>query len=142
MDALRFTNGTDFFEMTIAVEEDRSLPSYEDACANVAVQSQGFNGRSHCWISKSELQEFCRGLIILENARNGTTSLHSMSTGDLSVRIFSVSSLGHLAIQGVVGRHVLIHRGGFPHSISFGFEFDPSQLAAAVRLDWVRRYGV
>lgn len=142
METPRFTNGTDFFEMAIAVEEDRFLPSYEDGRATAAVRSDEFSGRSHCWISNSELHEFCRGLIALENVRNGSTKLTSMSPGELSIRIFSVSPLGHMAIQGTVGQHVFAAQGGFPHSISFGFEFDPSQLAAVVRLGWVRRYGV
>lgn len=52
---------------------------------------------------------------------------------------FSIDSLGHMGVCGKTGYNVLNGSNLFPHSVTFGFEFDPSQLAKATKVDWVRK---
>jgi hypothetical protein len=54
--------------------------------------------------------------------------------------VHSVTSRGHIAVSGKTGYLIQHESGGFWHSVEFGFEFDPSQLASATKLAWVSRY--
>ena len=65
--------------------------------------------------------------------------LESMAPDRLRFVIRSVDSCGHMALEGATGRQVLREHFQPWHSVTFGFEFDPSQLVKAVSVDWVRR---
>jgi hypothetical protein len=54
-------------------------------------------------------------------------------------QIFSVDSLGHMGVRGKTGFEVINGTDFFPHSVTFGFEFEPSQLVSAVKVDWVKK---
>ena len=66
--------------------------------------------------------------------------LESISPGELHVRVHSVTSRGQVAVSGKTGYPIQHESCGFWHAVEFGFEFDPSQLAAATKLAWVTRY--
>ena len=65
--------------------------------------------------------------------------LESMAPDELRLVIRSVDSSGHMAVEGATGHQVLREHSRPWHSLTFGFEFDPSQLVKAVSIDWVRR---
>ncbi len=75
----------------------------------------------------------------LERERRGQALLESISPGELSLRIRSIDSRGHIAVEGFTGYG--IQRDLFRpwHAVHFGFEFDPSQLVHAVHVDWIKR---
>ena len=137
---LRFWQGENYFELEVAPEEDVSLQSYGDAYVTVEVSSNGFRGHNDLWVSAEGLRGFCRALVALEASRRGTAELESISPDELRLKVHSVTSRGHVAVSGKTGYLIQHESGGFWHSVEFGFEFDPSQLASATKLSWVARY--
>ncbi|MBC7910942.1 MAG: hypothetical protein H7Y30_10610 [Pyrinomonadaceae bacterium] len=137
---LRFSEGENYFELEVSPEEDANLPSFDDAHVTVEVCSNGFRGHNDLWVSSNSLHDFCRALVALEVSRQGMAQLESISPGELQVNVHSVTSRGHIAVSGKMGYLVQHENGSFWHAVEFGFEFDPSQLASAVKLPWVSRY--
>jgi hypothetical protein len=137
---LRFWQGENYLELDASPEEDASLQSYGDAYVTVAVCSNGFRGHNDLWVSGESLRRFCRALVALEASRRGAAELESISPDELHLKVHSVTSRGHVAVSGRTGYLVQHESGGFWHAVEFGFEFDASQLASAVKLPWVSRH--
>jgi hypothetical protein len=137
---LRFCEGENYFELKVSPEENVSLQSYGDAYITVEVSSSGFRGHNDLWVSSESLRGFCRALVTLEASRRGEAELESMSPEELHLKVHSITSRGHMAVFGKTGYLVQHESGGFWHAVEFGFEFDPSQLAAAAKLPWMLRY--
>lgn len=45
-----------------------------------------------------------------------------------------------MAVIGKTGYVVTNSRGGYWHSVEFGFDFDPSILIKIVKTEWVEKY--
>jgi hypothetical protein len=120
-------------------QENEDLPSKGDAYVTIKLSSNGFSGQNSLWVLSESLFYFCRSLIVLEKTRKGEALLESISPGELNLQIFSIDSLGHMGVRGKTGFNVLNSTDLFPHSVTFGFEFDPSQLVKATKVDWVRK---
>ncbi|RYH43526.1 MAG: hypothetical protein EON54_17255 [Alcaligenaceae bacterium] len=140
MEPLLFSNGEDFLEMHLQVEEDSSLPSHGDAYVTMRVASAGFTGHNDFWIQADALRNFAADLVRLDGSLSGQANLESISPNELNLTVRSVSSRGHLAIAGSLGYEVRRENSTFWHSAAFGFEFEPAQLAMACQHDLVRRY--
>jgi hypothetical protein len=124
----------------LSVEPDASLPSYGDAALWIHVASHGYTGQSKTWVFKEALSNFCSSLLQLERTLKGEATLASISPNKLALRVFAVSSRGHLAIEGSAGDHVHDSNRTYWHAVSFGFEFEPSQLAEALSRSWVTHH--
>ena len=140
MSFLRLHNVDDFFEMAVAIEEDHTLQNFGDAYITIKVQSHGFVGHNDVWVTGDAFASFCRSLLALERSLSGEAVLESISPKELKLRIRSVSCRGHLAVEGETGHRIRGQNGLYWHSVSFGIEFEPSQLTRAVKLPWVQRY--
>lgn len=136
---IRFENNMNYFELDMAMQETDDLPSKGDAYVTVKVHSNGYSGQNDLWVSSISLHHFCRNLIDLEKRRKGEALLESMSPDELYLQIFSIDSLGHMGPKGNTGYTVFKGSDIFPHSVTFGFEFDPSQLIKAAKVDWVKK---
>jgi hypothetical protein len=75
---------------------------------------------------------FFTALVALERNRRGEAAMESMSPDKLVLRIRSVHSCGHMAVEGSIGCHVQREHSHPWHALHFGFEFDRSYLAKAV----------
>lgn len=113
-------------------------PAEEDAYITIRVQSSGFSGSNDLWVNGADFKSFCRQLVELEKSRKGEARLSSISPDELSLTIKSIDSLGRVAVVGDTGYSVHIGQQTDEHRVTFGFEFDPSQLAAAVVTPWVK----
>ena len=140
MTVMRFSDAANFFEMGVAIEEDRSVQSFGDAYVTIKVQSSDFSGHNDLWIFGTDMAKFCSALVRLERELRGSASVESVSPDELQLKVSSVTSRGHLAVQGKTGYEVRRENSVHWHSVSFGFEIEPSQLSEAVRLPWVGRY--
>jgi hypothetical protein len=140
MSILRLQNIDDYFEMEVAIEEDHTLPNHGDAYITIKIQSHGFSGHNDLWVTGDEFASFCRSVVALEKSLSGEAVLKSISPNELRLCIRSISSRGHLAVEGETGYQIQGENGSFWHSVSFGIEFEPSQLSEAVKLPWVQRY--
>ena len=140
MDKLRLQRHDDLFEMTVSPERDAALQNFGDAHVIIKVQSHGFVGHNNTWIDGRAMVAFSRRLCLLDKTLKGEASVSGISPGELSLKVPSVSSFGHLAVEGTIGSHFQGEHGAYFHSITFGFEFDQEQLRAAVVLPWIQRY--
>lgn len=138
---IRFEDKNNYLELDIAMQEKDDLPSKGDAYITIKLHSNGYAGHNDLWVSYESLCNFCRNLIELEKKRKGETILESVSPGELYLQILSIDSLGHVGLKGTTGFQVFEGTDLFPHSVTFGFEFDPSQLEKAVKVDWIRFNG-
>jgi hypothetical protein len=136
---LRFENQEDFVEIGLANQETADLPSRGDAYLTVRVSSAGFSGHNDLWVLGHSLRAFCTALIALEHERRGEAAIEAISPGELTLKIRSVDSRGHMSIEGSTGYDVHRENSRPWHAIHFGFEFDPSQLTKAVSVEWVRK---
>jgi predicted phage tail protein len=140
MCVLRFENNQDAFEMAVSSEEDASLQSFGDAYVAVKVQSHGFTGHNDLSVLGSAMREFCQQLCQLNKTLKGEASLSGISPGEVQIKVRSVSSFGHVAVEGTTGYRVQGRHSSYFHAVTFGFEFDQEQLVAAAELPWVQRY--
>ena len=136
---IRFEDHKNFFELDLAMQETQDLPSKGDGYITIRVNSNGYSGHNDLWVSSESLRCFCCGLVDLEKKRKGEALLESISPGELYLQIFSVDSLGHIGVRGKTGFEVINGTDLFPHSVTFGFEFEPSQLVKAIKVDWVKK---
>ena len=126
--------------MGVSIEEDADLSSHGDAYITLIARSRGFTGHNDLWVLGSEMVAFCQQLLRLNQALKGEARLTGISPGELEVKVRSVSSGGHIAVEGATGYHVQGRHGLYFHAVTFGFEFDQDQLQRAVALPWVRWY--
>ena len=139
MEPLKFTDRSNSFELDVEID-DSTTPSRGDARVVAATTSSTFSGRGNGWVSQHGMERFCEALIALEHSLRGEAKLQSMSPGAVELLIRSVTSRGHVAVEGKLGKLIYSRDSQFWHSVSFGFEFDQSQLTSAVALPWVRHY--
>lgn len=140
MSLLTLRSGDSFFEMGVAIEEGPSLPAQGDAYVTIKVQSKGFAGHNDLWVQSEAMHAFCSALITLERNLKGEAALEAISPGELSLKVCSANSRGGVGIVGTIGYHVQNESTEYLRAVSFGFEFESSQLSAAVKLPWVKRY--
>jgi hypothetical protein len=114
--------------------------AWGDAYVQIAVRSNGFVGHNDLWLQREQLAQFAKQLVALDRTLKGEATLSSISPNELEVTVRSVSSRGNVAVQGSTGYFVQGENAHFWHSVSFGFEFEPGQLAAALKESWLRQY--
>jgi len=138
MHRIRFSSHESYFEMEL--EEGEVTPNHgsSDFRVVMSAQSNGFAGASHSWVDRESLIEFLRALIKLDETRKGEASIRSMSPNELSLRVYSSSAAGHMALEGTVHHQFLGNDLQIPHTLTLGFEIDPYEVASLVKLSWVR----
>lgn len=136
---IRFSYHNDFLELGLDSQEEADLPSRGDAYLTIRVSSAGFAGHNDLWVSGECLRKFCADLVALERNRRGAASIESVLPEELKVTVRSINSRGHMAVEGHTGYEVQREDFRYPHAVHFGFEFDPSQLVAAVSVEWIER---
>src|SRR5262245_17726742 len=105
------------------------LLSTGDVELSVEVSSQQFSGQGFAWIAAPALAAFLGQLRELERRRQGEATVEGLSPGEFQLRIRSVNRRGHVAVEGLVTKHVHQGEGGpYRHTVEFGFEFDPTLL--------------
>jgi len=110
-----------------------------DVLLSVRVRSHEFAGSTQAWVMLDELRAFAESFRALNDTLRGSAKLRSISPNELDLEFVAVSSRGHLAAQGTIGHLVYEQEQMYWHAISFGFEFEPSQLQAATQAPWLAR---
>ena len=125
----------------LSIESDPALPSVGDVYVSVSVNSNGFVGSNDLWLDADALYRFYRELAALDKTLKGEVQLSSISPDELKICVRAVSSRGNVAVSGTTGYWIASENASFWHAISFGFEFEPNQISAALRQSWLRSYG-
>lgn len=115
----------DFLEIATT---DSSTDAF-DVLVIVRARFHGFTAEVDVWVDRATWLGFTQELLILEEHRQGTARLESISPGELSVVIRSTDRAGHMGVEGTIGT------SGYDYTASLQFgvlAFDPSQLPAFV----------
>ena len=136
---IRFHDQTDYFELDLATQEGRGTPAEGDAYMTLKIVSAGFEGHNDLWVDSRSLQKFCRDIIELATKRQGSATIEGISPNELEITVRSIDRSGHMVVEGFTGYEVQRERGTRRHSITFGIEFDPSQLNEVERVPWVKQ---
>jgi hypothetical protein len=135
---MRFISACEQNTLEIHLVEAATLPQAAgDTRLRVTVSSHGFGGFADAWVDRNEMASFKSGLVQLNESLSGHASIKSMSPGELDFTVQSVSPLGRLSVSGSLRKLVRGTDKTYWHAVSFGFEFEPSQLQAAVGTLWV-----
>jgi hypothetical protein len=135
---MKIKSGPNYLELEVQLETDSSLPSCGDALIGIVVSSNGYSGKNQVWVAKQELELFSAVIIKLEKNRKGEAVINSMSPGELSLRVYSYDSVGHMAIEGITG-HPVIGSVTCKHSVQFGFTIEPEQLVKLSKAKWLNQ---
>lgn len=93
-----------------------------------------FSGRNpRIWIGANELRGFLESLCALESDRRGEARMAAMSPDEFELAVRVIDCLGHVSVEGTVGR--LQHRAHRADRllIKFSFTLDPTSLPKLVR---------
>ena len=136
---MRFHNQDNFVDIDLASQSPTNTPPGSDVHLTIRVSSRGFAGHNEVWVLAASFKAFCRSLVDLERDRAGEAVLEALSPDECRIVVRSVDSRGHMAVGGATGYAVQMENCLVWHSVTFGFEFDPSQLIEAVKVDWLLR---
>jgi hypothetical protein len=121
--------GDDWVEIEAVDRVPDNLPSAGDVELSVAVSSAGFAGQGSAWVAAPALAAFLVEFRDLEARRQGAATLEGLSPEQFRLRIWSVNRRGHVAVGGLVAKHIHRGEGGpYRHQVEFGFEFDATLL--------------
>jgi hypothetical protein len=96
----------------------------------VEVHQGTFAGAALVWVEFREWERFVESLAALERDRRGEAIVEAMSPGELRLAVRSIDRLGHVAVEGTLGKRGSIQTT----SLSFSaIEFDPTQLPGLLR---------
>jgi hypothetical protein len=130
-------DGDDYLELTVA-ERLTGAHAAGDTRFAVRVRVSGlhtaFTAESLCWVDLRALAAFVEQLRALEERRQGSAALESMSPGELQLEVRSTDRAGHVAAVGQVGRWLGVGSGEpYWSAVAFRVPFCPSELPALVR---------
>lgn len=97
-----------------------------DVNVRVALSLQEFCGSyDGIWLELSEIERFISDLEVLDESRNGSAMVSSMSPKEFTLKIRSSDSLGHMEIEAQLHRHQYSGPKYWPIYLNGGFEAEP-----------------
>ena len=101
-----------------------------DILVVVEVRCRGFTARIDTWVVREAWAAFCEQLDKLEESRQGSATVESISPKELRLTIRSTDRAGHMGIEGFVG-----YRGTFGETLLLFsvLPVDPSSLPQLAR---------
>ncbi len=130
-------DGEDYLELAVA-ERGATVHDAGDTRFAVRVRVSGMctvlTAESLCWVDLVALATFAGQLRVLEERRQGSAALESMSPGELRLEVRSTDRAGHMAAVGQVGRWLGVGSGEpYWSAVAFRVPFCPTELPALVR---------
>jgi hypothetical protein len=130
-------DGDDYLELAVA-ERGATVHDAGDTRFAVRVRVSGLHtalsAESLCWVELRVLAAFAEALRALEERRQGSAALESMSPGELQLEVRSTDRAGHMAAVGQVGWWLSVGSGEpYWSAVAFRVPFCPSELPALVR---------
>lgn len=126
---MRIGSDNEFIEISELARAPESTPNAGDVRVSVQIKLGEFGGRYDAvWLEEPILKCFISELESLENNRQGSASLESMSPNEFRLTIRSRDSLGHFVVEVFLLRYQYSGPTYWPTSVSGGFEVDPCAL--------------
>lgn len=111
-----------------------SPAGYEhDPLLNVAVWCDGFRGSDQVWVLRAAWSGFLAQFREMERTRRGAAELTGLMPGELRARFFVYDRAGHAAVEGHIARTRHVAGEARELRLVYHLEFDPGELATAVR---------
>ncbi len=104
----------------------------------IRVRSDSFAGEARTRVDAHGLARFARALQALGRAAGGAAVLASIAPNELHLRMHAADGGGRVAVSGSIGAARYVEGVRLGHAVSFGFEFERSQLDAALAVPWLR----
>jgi hypothetical protein len=102
-----------FVEVRLVERTPPSLPGAGDLRLHVGVAFSSFQGEyDEVWVEAAAFQTYLSELQALEERREGSATLKSMSPDELLLRIHSTDRAGHMGVRGQLGRWCYAGGGG------------------------------
>ena len=102
-----------------------------DVYVAIEVAADGFTGHADGHVAGASWSKFVAELAQLERIRGGMAHLRSELPDEFELSVCSLDQFGHVGVDGVLRFQ---EHGRLQQLLQFAFEFDPSQLAAAVTM--------
>jgi hypothetical protein len=121
----------EFLEVLMVERTLQGLPGAGDLRLHVRVAFSTFRGEyDEVWVDAPAFQAFLLELQALEERRQGSAILASMSPNELLLQIHSTDRAGHMGVSGQLGRWCYAGGGGMSWcQVPFSFTLPcPSQL--------------
>jgi hypothetical protein len=94
----------------------------------------GFSGEyTKVWLQPEAIERFEAHLSELERTRQGKAELESISPNEFKLEIFSVDSVGHIALSFRLQRPIYAFRSSILLKTEIGFELDAGRMAQLLR---------
>ncbi len=97
-------DGGNFVEIVTTDRVPDGLPTPGDVELRITVCSHGFTGQGSAWIEARCLAAFVDQLRVLEERRQGSAEIESISPGAFRLRIDSLDRRRHLVVSGRLRR--------------------------------------
>jgi hypothetical protein len=126
---MRIGTEKEFIELTELDRNPSGTPCAGDIQINVSVKLQEFGGRySEVWLEFSAMKCFLTQIEALEEFRQGSAKISSMSPEEFSFEIRSSDKLGHMEIEVSLQRYQHSGPKYWPTEISGGFQIDSQAI--------------
>lgn len=98
-------NNGNFVEILLVERIPETLPAAGDLHLHVRVACRTFCGENDgVWVEATAFQDFLSELQVLEERRQGSATLASISPGELRLQIQATDRSGHIGVTGQLGR--------------------------------------
>lgn len=135
---MQIKNETSLIEFEFA----DSVDFRRDVACCIKVFCQGFSGQvNSVWFSETDMNSFIEQLEKLDETRKGSAKLLNMSSGtstsELDFLIFSIDSIGHLAVRATLRKQFYLSnaadlRASEILKTTIAFEIDPGSLSSMI----------
>jgi|SRR5438552_11155797 len=106
----------------------------DDEAFDVRCAVGDFAGRNpRIWIDANEQRRFLAALRDLERDRRGEARIAAMSPEEFELAVRIVDSLGHVSVDGMLGRLQYVGQRHDRLLVRFSFPLDPTSLPKLVR---------
>lgn len=104
-----------------------------DVSVRIALKFQAFSGSyGGVWFELPEIERFISELKILNDKRNGSAKISSMSPEECTLEIRSSDSLGHMEIEAQLHRYQYSGPKYWPIYMKGGFEVQPETIGKLI----------
>jgi len=125
-------DGSHFIEL---LKQEVSPPFYPGACVQIEGRAYGFSAiASQIWLSADDMRIFLTALVRLEQLREGSASLVSMSPDEAILSLQAVDRAGHIIARLDLTRSTYTRASQMiTQHLSIAFEIDGSLLPEVIR---------
>ncbi len=131
---MRIRSESGLIELSVLERLSEDLPSAGDVRVLAKIAGYGATGSSSSsWIEREVLQAFVEALHAINAGHGEEAELHSMSPGDLEIRVRLTDGAGHIRVTASVGRTYALAAGGNANATAgLSLDIDRSHLRGIV----------